>query len=63
MSWLLPTPLLLVAGVKALAPLARLLRQPVSGLRLLGEPFAIALAVIALFWRGWLALWLLEQRG
>ncbi len=47
MSWLLPTPLLLVAGVVALVPLASLLRRPVSGPRLIVEAFAITLAVIA----------------
>ena len=30
--------------------------------RLLVEAFAITLAVIALVWLGWVALWLLEHR-
>ena len=62
MSWLLPTPLLLVAGVVALVPLASLLRRPVSLPRLIVEAFAITLAVIALVWLGWVALWLIEHR-
>ena len=62
MSWLLPIPLLLVAGVVALVPLASLLHRPVSGPRLIVETFAITLAVIALAWLGWMSLWLVEQR-
>ena len=54
--------LLLFVGVVALRPLARLLRRPVSGLRLMVEAFVTALAVIGLVWLGWIALWLLEQR-
>ena len=45
MSWTLPTPLLLFAGVVALLPLARLLRRPASGPRLMVEAFVTALAV------------------
>jgi hypothetical protein len=56
MSWLLPTPLLLFAGAIALWPLAA------SALRLLVEAFVTTLAVIALVWFGWVALWLIEQR-
>ena len=62
MSWVLPTPLLLFAGVVALLPLTRLLRRPVSGPRLMAEAFVTALAVIGAFWLGWIALWLVEQR-
>jgi hypothetical protein len=40
MNWILPTPLLLVAGAAALVPLAFLLRRPVSGPRLMAEAFA-----------------------
>lgn len=29
---------------------------------LLAEAFAVTLAVIAVFWLGWVLLWLLEQR-
>ena len=61
MSWTLPTPLLF-AGVVALWPLARLLRRPVSGPRLMVEAVATALAVIAAVWLAWIALWLVEQR-
>ena len=62
MSWILPTPLWLLAGVAALVPLTYVLRRPVSGLRLMAETFAVTLAVIAAFWLGWVALWLLEHR-
>jgi hypothetical protein len=62
MSWLLPPPLLLFAGVVALLPLASLVRRPTSARRLLVEAFAITLAVIAAVLGGWLLLWLLEQR-
>ena len=62
MSWLLPTPLLLFAGVVALAPLAALVRRQTSAPRLVAEAFITALAVIALAWLAWVALWLLEQR-
>ena len=61
-SWLLPTPLLIVAGVVAVVPLAFLLRRPVSLPRLIVEAFAVTLAVIALVWLGWVTLWLLEHR-
>lgn len=62
MRWILPTPLLLFAGVVALWPLVRLLRRPVSLLRLVVEGFVTTLAVIAAAWLGWVALWLVEQR-
>ena len=62
MSWVLPVTLLLFAGVVALLPLARLLRRPVSGPRLLVEAFVTALAVVAVVWLAWIALWLVEHR-
>ena len=62
MSWILPVPLLLFAGVVALLPLARLLRRPVSGPRLLVEAFVTALAVVAVVWLAWIARWLVEHR-
>jgi H+/gluconate symporter-like permease len=46
MNWVLPTPLLLFAGVVALMPLAALVRRPTSAPRLVAE----------------VALWLIEQR-
>jgi hypothetical protein len=61
-SWILPTPLLLFAGVLALLPLAALVRRPTSAPRLMVEAFAVTLAVNAAVWLGWLALWLIEQR-
>ena len=62
MSWFLPTPLLLFAGIVALLPLAALVRRPTSAPRLVAEAFVSALAVIALVWLAWVALWLIEQR-
>ncbi len=62
MSWLLPTPLLLFAGVVALLPLAATVRRPTSAPRLMAEAFLTALAVIGTFWLAWAALWLIEQR-
>jgi hypothetical protein len=60
-SWILPVPLVLFAGVVALLPLAALLRGPVSLPRLVVGVFVTALAVIALVWLGWAALWPIEQ--
>jgi hypothetical protein len=60
-TWLLPTPLLLFAGV-ALLPLVALVRRPTSAPRLVVETFAVTLAVIAAVWVGWVLLWLIEQR-
>jgi hypothetical protein len=62
MSWLLPTPLLLFAGVVALLPLAALVRRPRSAPRLVAEVSIPALAVIALVWLVSVALWLIEHR-
>jgi len=62
MSWLLPTPLLLFAGVVARWPLAAILRRPTSAPRLVVEAFVTTLAVIALIWIAWAALWLIVQR-
>jgi hypothetical protein len=62
MSWTLPTPLLLFAGVVALWPLAAVLRWPTSAPQLMVETFVVTLAVIAAVWLGWIALWVLEQR-
>ena len=62
MWWSLPVALL-IAGVVALLPLARLLRRPVSGPRLFVEIFVTALAVIAAVWLRWVAPWLIEQRS
>jgi hypothetical protein len=61
-SWILPEPLLLFASAVALLPLASLVRRPTSTPRLVTEAFIAALAVIAIFWLAWVALWLLEQR-
>ncbi len=62
MSWVLPVPLLLFAGIVALLPLAVLVRRPMSAPRLAGEAFLVTLGVMAVFWVGWLALWMVEQR-
>jgi hypothetical protein len=62
MSWLLPPPMLLFAGDVALWPLAAIVRRPTSPPRLFAEALGTTLAVIALVWFAWAALWLLEQR-
>jgi hypothetical protein len=62
MSWILPTPLLLFAGIVALWPLATLVRRPTSAPRLVAEAFVSTLAVIGAFRLAWVALWLIEQR-
>jgi hypothetical protein len=62
MTWALPTPLLLFAGVVALWPLAAVVRRPTSGPRLFVEALGVTLAVVALVQLAWIALWLVEQR-
>jgi hypothetical protein len=62
MSWTLPVPLLLFAGVVALLPLVAIVRRPTSAPRLVVEACAVTLAVIATVWLAWVALWLIEQR-
>ena len=61
MSGILPVPLLFAAAV-ALWPLTALVRRPTPALCLVAAAFVTALAVIALVWLAWAALWLLEQR-
>ena len=61
-SWTLPGPLLLFAGLVALVPLASVVRRLTAAPRLLAEAFITALAVIAFVWLAWVALWLIEQR-
>jgi hypothetical protein len=51
-SWLLPVPLLLVAGAAAALLLPSLIRRPVNTTRLAAETFGATLGVIALFWLG-----------
>ena len=51
MSWILPTPLQLFAGVVAFVPAWPRMRRPVSLARLMAEAFAITLAVTAV--AGW----------
>jgi hypothetical protein len=41
---------------------ATVVRRPTSAPRLMAEAFVTALAVIALVWLAWVALWLIEQR-
>jgi hypothetical protein len=62
MTWILQTPMLLVAGGAAVLILPTLLRRPVSTPRLVVETFGTTLGVFAVVWLGWVALWLLEQR-
>jgi hypothetical protein len=54
--------MLLFAGDVALWPLAAIVRRPTSPPRLFAEALGTTLAVIALVWFAWAALWLLEQR-
>ena len=61
MSWLLPIPLLLFAGVVAFVAAWPRVRRPLSLPRLMVESFAITLMVIGAFWLGWGVLWLIEQ--
>jgi hypothetical protein len=60
--WLLPTPLLLFAGVVALLSLRVLVRRPTPAPRLVAEDFTVTISVIAVVWSGWLLLWLIEHR-
>jgi hypothetical protein len=62
MSWVLPLPLLLLAGAVALLPLVALVRRLTSAPRLVVGALVATLAVIALVWAAWLLLWLIEQR-
>jgi hypothetical protein len=62
MSWRLPVEQLPFASAIAHLPLVALMRRPTSTPRLVAEAFVTALAVIALVWLSWVALWLLEQR-
>jgi hypothetical protein len=61
MSWILPTPLLLFAGIVALLPLLGVVRQPTSAPRLVVNAFGATPAVIGLGWLGWITLWPNEQ--
>lgn len=61
MSWLLPTLLLPIAGVLALALVWPRMGQP-STTRLIAEAFAITLGAVGIVWAAWVALWLVEQR-
>jgi hypothetical protein len=62
MTWVLPALLLVFASVVALLPLVAAERRPTSALRLVVEALAVTLAVNAVIWGEWLALWPLEQR-
>ena len=62
LSWILPTPLLLFSGLLELLPVAAVVRRPTSAPRLVAEAFITALAVIALVWLAWVALWRIEHR-
>ena len=56
MTWTLPTPMLLFAGVVALWPLPAVVRRPSSSLRLVAEAFATTLTVVTLVQLAWIAL-------
>ena len=53
MSWLLPVPLLLIAGVASLFLVPSLVRRSASTPRLVAEAFGATLGVISLVWFGW----------
>jgi hypothetical protein len=61
MSWILPTPLLLFAGVVALLPRAALVSRSTSALRLVAAAFAVTVVVIPAVGAGWVLLWLPVQ--
>ena len=62
MSWLLPSPLLLVAGVLAVVLLTHLLRRPVSDLLVMVATSIITLVVLAMLLLAWEALGWFVQR-
>ena len=62
MSWLLPTPLLILAGAIALALALPRVGRPIGGARLVAEVFAVAVATIGAFAVAWGAYWWIEQR-
>jgi hypothetical protein len=49
-------------GLTALVPRVSWVRRPVPLSRVVVETVITALAIIALVWLGWVALWLLEHR-
>jgi hypothetical protein len=61
MSWLLPRPHLLFAGVVALLPLVAIVRRPTTAPRLVAEAFLTALGAIELVSLAWMPLWQIER--
>jgi hypothetical protein len=62
MSWLLPTPLLLLAGAIGLALALPRMARPTSNLRLMAEAFAIVVVSCLGYAAAWALYWLIEQR-
>ena len=62
MSWILPTPLLILAGAIALALALPRVARPTGNLRLVAEAFAIGILTSAGFAAAWALWWWVEQR-
>ncbi len=62
MSPLLPTPLLILAGIIGFALALPRLPRPTSALRLIAEVFAICVLTCAGFAAAWALYWWVEQR-
>lgn len=62
MSWLFPTPLLIVVAVVAFLFAWPRAAAPVSGQRLLIETFGLTLLATAIVWLVWIVFWLLMTR-
>ncbi len=62
MSWMLPTPLLVLAGILAVACVWPRLSRPTSTPRLVAESFAIGILSCAVFAAAWALYWWVEQQ-
>jgi len=62
MSWVLPTPLLILAGVIGFALALPRVGRPTSALRLMAEVFAIGVLTGAGFAAAWALCWWVERR-
>ncbi len=62
MSWLLPTPLLVLAGAVGFALALPRVNRHTSALRLMAEVFAIVVLTCAGFAAAWVLYWWVERR-
>jgi hypothetical protein len=62
MTPLLPTPLLVLAGLVAFTFVLPRTNRPTSTAHLVAEAFAVGILTCAGFAAAWAALWLVEQR-